>query len=252
MGSQDDWSNDGFETAAKEEPSWFIPLTVFAITGVLSLGFLAYYFGPSLGDLLGTAPAPTETAQPVNVVIAGTHYEIPENYTRSEAARRGGEQSSIALHALLPELSPYVPEEADAFIDNGPESRVLNFEIEKYKAQFSETDRFEKIYKRLVENPEGTPGPHGLQVYRFGAEKGYKDEELFVRSQPDGSMTLLRCFKTTEAITSPGCRRDLQISDGIGLNYRFKRAHLASWREIDSGVRLLVKSFEIATPAAGH
>ena len=243
MSWNDNSSDDDLDGDAKQEPSWAIPLTVFLITGVLSLGFLAYYFGPSVNEILGQAPSSSEEDVPIEVIIGGTAFQIPENFTRYELDRRGGIQEKFALHALLPNFTPYTPDQEATFNDNSAQSPVIRFEIEKMGDKFEEKQRFEKIYKRVVVDPEGEEGPYGFRVYQFSEYSGYKKEELFVRHNEDGTVAIIRCFKSVPENTSPSCRRDLKLDDATGLSYRFKRPYLDDWQEIDDGVRSLVLSF---------
>jgi hypothetical protein len=231
---------------AIEEPSWVIPAVVLAIVGVLSLGFLAYYFAPNLGDIIGRSPKPSEGSAEINVIIGGVPHRIPENYTRFAYARRGGAQDRVELYALLPDLSPYNPGRAAAFQDNSPDSRVLLFDLEYYHAKLSETDQFRKVFLKLVIDPDGARGPYGLRRYDFDPSSGYRDEEMFVSENEDGTVVVFRCFKAAPDILSPTCRRDLRLSNEIGLTYRFKRSYLGDWRDIDSHVRTLALSFRVA------
>jgi hypothetical protein len=85
-----------------------------------------------------------------------------------------------------------------------------------------------------------------LRRYEFDASSGYRDEEMFVNEAEDGTIMVFRCFKEARDILSPTCRRDLRLSSEIGLTYRFKRTYLSDWRDIDSGVRALARSFRVA------
>lgn len=230
---------------AVEEPSWLIPVMVAAIVGVLSLGFLGYYFAPSLSQLIGRAPEPSQDNLPVRIIVGGVPFQIPANYTRYAFARRGGILDRVDLYALLPELNPYDPAQAAAFQDNSPSSHVLHFELEtRSKNEISEKERFELVYKRLVINPDGERGPYGLRRYDFQPDTGYKDEELYVHAGANGKFLMLRCFKDLPHIVAPTCRRDILYGDTLALHYRFKRDQLDNWRDIDQRVRTLVKSFE--------
>lgn len=235
-----------FPADAVEEPSWVIPVIVLAIVAVLSLAFLAYYFAPNLGDIIGRAPKPSQESGDINVIIGGVPHRIPENYTRFAYARRGGAQDRVELYALLPDLLPYSPARAAAFQDNSTDSRVLLFDLEFYHSKLSETDQFRKVFVKLVTDPDGSRGPYGLRRYDFDPSSGYRDEEMFVSENDDGTVIVFRCFKAVADILSPTCRRDLRLSPQIGLTYRFKRSYLSDWRDIDSRVRALALSFRVA------
>lgn len=229
---------------ATEEPSWAIPVVVFLVTGLLSLLMLAYYLSPSLSEIMGTAPDPSDDKKPIELKIADKTFVIPANFTRFAAARRGGTQERVSMYALLPKFQPYTPSTASAFEDNTAQSSVIHFDLSVVTSQFGERERFEKIYKRLVNDPEGVRGPHGFRKYVFSESSGYKDEDLFVWTSQKDEIIVLRCFKATEIIASPTCRRDMSFSDQIDLKYRFKRSHLSRWKDIDRGMVSLVEQFE--------
>ncbi len=55
---------------------------------------------------------------------------------------------------------------------------------------------------------------------------------------------LLLCERPAPDLASPNCLAiDRPIAQGVNLSYRFKRAHLASWREIGDGVNRLISGF---------
>lgn len=231
---------------AVEEPSWAIPAAVLVVVGILSLGFLAYYFAPPIGEILGHAPKPSEKVQPVDVVIGGTRHLIPSNFTRFAYGRRGGIQDKIELYALLPDFRPYDPAEAAAFRNNFADSRVVTFDIEINRERLTEAERFRQVYVPLATDADGSRGPYGLRRFEFDPTSGYRDEEIFVNDRGDGTIVIFRCFKDLPRVVSPTCRRDLELSDTLALHYRFMRSQLSDWREIDEGVRALASSFQVA------
>lgn len=241
----DTYYSGDIDGGATEEPSWAIPLVVIVVTGLLSLLFLAYYLSPSLSEIMGTAPAPSDEARPIELTIADKDFVIPANFTRFAAARRGGNQERVSMYALLPKFQPYTPSNAAAFEDNSSQSMVIHFDLEVVTSQFNERERFEKIYQRLVVDPEGKRGPHGFQQYEFSETSGYKDEDLFVWRSSEDEVVVFRCFKQTEIIASPTCRRDLGYSNQIDLKYRFKRTQLSRWKKIDQGMLKLVQGFQV-------
>ena len=71
---------------------------------------------------------------------------------------------------------------------------------------------------------------------------GYRGEDLFVGQGDKGPM-VLRCVRFSMQVQSPSCLRDMHLSKGVSLTYRFKRANLSHWREIAAGVDTLMHSF---------
>jgi len=231
---------------AIEEPSWAIPVTVIVVVGILSLGFLAYYFAPTVTEILGHAPKPSEETQPVDVVIAGVRHLIPTNYTRFAYGRRGGVQDKVELYALLPDLKPYEPDVMEAFQDASADSKVAYFDIEAQQDGLTEDNRFRKLYLKLVTDVHGDRGPYGLRRYDFDKTTAYRDEELLVRENDDGTVIMFRCYKDRARIVSPTCRRDLELGNGLELHYRFMRSQLGNWKDIDESLRALARSFQVA------
>ena len=69
---------------------------------------------------------------------------------------------------------------------------------------------------------------------------GYSDTELYLGEDTKGEIIAIFCFKQRDDILAPECWRELELSKGVSLTYRFKRPYLAEWRKIDSEVRALV------------
>ena len=101
-----------------------------------------------------------------------------------------------------------------------------------------------RIYQAQFQDEDGTDGPFGLKAYAFRADSGYHSQELFYGMTETGAVALI-CDKADDSTPSPNCLRDLPLADGLALSYRFKRAHLKQWREIDKGARTLIAAFAV-------
>jgi hypothetical protein len=226
----------------KRRSGWLIPLAVFVVTAVLSLFVLIYYLAPPPAALIQDRPSPTGLRDPVTLQIGSTRLTIPANYILYASARRGGERSEVALAAELPDWQGYSPERAPIFSGNAADSPVIYLLIRNEPLSLTETERLERIYLSYVTNPAGEPGPFGLTHYIFRDDSGYRDEDLFV-GQSDDAPVVLRCVRLSNRVPSPTCLRDQQLQHGLALSYRFKRAHLAEWKEIARGADRLVSGF---------
>jgi len=80
-------------------------------------------------------------------------------------------------------------------------------------------------------------------LHEFASDSSYADEDLFLGEDEDGNTVAFLCTRLTTVVPSPNCRRDLELADGLRLSYRFKRAHLEEWRQINSGLLNLVASY---------
>lgn len=234
--------SEDFGVEAKQDSSWTLPLTIIGVTLLLSFGFVYYYFGPTISELRGDTPDPSASALPVDIAIGGVDLVVPTNFTRYPRARTPGVKDSVSLYALLPDLEAFSTEKQEIFDNNESDSPVIYFTINSYDAALEESERLDRIYLELVVDPKGRQGPYGLTVYEFIENSGYKDEDLFVDYDQDGETVVIRCYRQQDHIPSPHCRRDLRLTETLGLSYIYKRPWLAQWKEIDRNVKALTLS----------
>jgi hypothetical protein len=226
----------------RRRSGWLIPLGVFAITAVLSALVLLYYLAPTAPNFVEEQVAPTSSGDLVDLKVHGIKFWIPANYLQYESARKGGTQKDLALFALLPDLAGWSNWEASEFTSNRPDSPVLYLLIREERVDLSEADRLKRIYMAYVADPAGTQGPYGLTQYAFRPDAGYRNEDLYVGQTADGP-AVLRCVRLSATVPSPSCLREKPIGHAVALSYRFKRQHLARWREIGEGVDRLIAAF---------
>ena len=233
---------DEFGRQAKQRSGWLIPLVVFFVTACLSALMLAYYFAPAPPGLGQEQPAPTDATRAIELTLGDIPLRIPANYILMASARRGGSVSDLALIAFLPEFQGYTLGAAQALTSNAPESPVVSIMMKSGQTLLPEQDRLERIYLKQVEAADGKAGPYGLRQYAFRADSGYHDQDMFVGTGESGTVVLL-CTKLAAGVTAPSCMRDMPFGDGLSLSYRFRRAHLADWRKVDTGIRARIGSF---------
>jgi hypothetical protein len=247
-------TGEEFSGQAKQRSGWLIPLAVFFVTASLSALVLAYYFAPPTG-LTEELPVPTDATNTVALTVGTTGFHIPANYVVLSSARRGGSQKELAMAAIAPGFEGYTLATAQEFTANAVDSRVVNFTLKSEGLALPEQDRLARVYLQTQDSsgpaqtaaaiPRGTPGPYGLRQYALRPDSGYRDMDLFVGATDSGSLILL-CDRPSADTPSPNCLRDTRLNEKLGLSYRFKRAHLADWKTIDSGLRALIVRFSDA------
>ena len=248
-------NRDFYGEDVKTELSWAGPARILFITLVLAGGFLYYYFGPRVEDIQGTNPRASAQSRPIPITVGIDTFSIPENYTVFAKSRRGGVQEKVELYAALPGFDGYsLPRQLD-FEGNDANSPIVHFSIydpdkmaaaidgHKLDEKFTEREKFERVYLPHLSNPKGDAARYGLMHYKFDDSWEDPDEDLFVHGQSDGSLVVFRCIQNVPTMPSPWCRRDVLLSDTLGVSYRFKRDRLSSWRDIDKGVMSLVNRF---------
>jgi hypothetical protein len=235
-------SIDDDETIHKRS-AWLIPLGVFVITFALSAVFLLLYLAPNAPGLFEEQVSPTSRSDIIHLRVHGRAFYIPADYLEYASTRQGGDRHEVALFALLPDMTGWSNWEAQTFAGNAPDSPVVFLLIRDEKINLSEADRLRRVYLGYVTDPRGEAGPYGLREFTFRQDSGYHDEDLYVGETAKGPV-VLRCVRLGPEVPSPSCLRDLLIAPGVSLSYRFKRAHLAKWREIGDNVDKLISSFE--------
>jgi hypothetical protein len=234
--------NDG--ELVHERPAWILPaLVILAVTTFSGL-FLYYYFGPTPGELLGYTPRASAESHKVEVVVGGARFLIPENYTRYASQRSSGNHTEIAMHALLPEFTPWSPDLEAEFSDNSPDAEVVFFTLHQADSMLPAKRRLKEIYARHFATTEPDKSIPGLEKFTFRENSGYRDQDLLVGADTDGRLALLMCQHSTSLIPSPNCMRTLLLTRNLALTYRFKRAHLGDWQRIDDLMMHKVTSFE--------
>jgi hypothetical protein len=241
----------------KTESSWAGLARIIFITLILAGGFLYYYFGPRVQDLQGNSPKASVSHKPITLVVGGNTLSIPENYTVFGKARRGGDQGEVELYASLPNFEGYSLPHQYEFEGNDSNSPVIHFSLydpitigkriqpNPPRDHMSERQKFEQVFLPYVTNRKGRPWRYGLVHYNLAKNWGQTDEDLFVHEGADGSFVMFRCIRKTANMPSPWCRRDIYLSDTLGLSYRFKRERLDDWRRIDGGIKKLVDRFVV-------
>jgi len=227
---------------AKQRSGWFAPATAFFVTACLSAVVFAYYFAPGPPGLGEELPEPTNATRPVALTVGTARFRIPANYVLLTSARRGGPLSEVALAAMLPRLEGYSLASAKDFAGNTPDSPIVNLKIRSGQAPLREAERLDRIYRLQVEDPQGERQADGLTRFSFRQDSGYRGQELFTGAI-DGQPIVILCDRVAADTPSPNCLRDIPFGEGLGLSYRFKRANLARWREIDSAVKELLGGF---------
>lgn len=236
--------NQGGGELVHERPAWILPALVILTVTAFSSFFLYYYFGPTPGELLGYTPRASAESHKVEAVVGGTRFLIPENFTRYPSQRSGGNHIEIAMHALLPDFTPYSPDLQSEFSDNSPDAEVIFFTLHQADAMLSATRRLREIYAHHFITTKPDKSIPGLEKFTFREDSGYRGQDLLVGSDTDGRIVLLMCQHVTPLIPSPNCMRTLLLTHNLALTYRFKRKHLGDWQQIDDLMMRKIVSFE--------
>jgi len=233
---------DEFGGPAKQRSVWLIPLGVFVVTAALSALVLAYYFAPTPPELVTEHASPIEDTHRIPIGVGSMGFRIPANYVLFASDRKGGKRTNVRMAAFLTDLRGYSASESQALGANPPDSEVVYLSLREERFNVSEKDRIERIYMPQVVSRAGAAGPFGLKQYTFKPSTGYRDDDLLIGDSEAGPVAL-RCTRPSQVAPSPNCLRETLLGPKTTLTYRFKRAHLENWKDIDKGVRELIASF---------
>jgi hypothetical protein len=227
-----------------ERPAWILPgLVILAVIAFSSL-FLYYYFGPTPDELLGRSPRASTEHRKIEVVVGGTRFLIPENFTRYPSQRSGGNHIEIAMHALLPGFTPYEASLQSEFSDNSADANVIFFTLHQAENILPAERRLKEVYARYLTSDKPEKQASGLELFRFNDDSGYRGQDLLATREPNGRLLLISCERQSALVDSPNCSRTMLLTRSLALTYRFKRSHLDDWKKINDGVLRLITSFE--------
>jgi hypothetical protein len=228
----------GEQSEIHQHSGWLIPLGLMLVILALCGAVLLYDLRPAA---LFRNNAPTADIRSVSLSVRGVQFQIPGNYLQSRASRRGGDPDLISLSALLPDMRGYSAPDAGSFLSNAADSSVVHLVLRGDTNSLSAADRLARIYRPYFADAGGTPGQFGLTRYSFRDGTGYERNDLYAG---EGGGLLLLCERPAQDLPSPNCLAiDRPVAPGVNLSYRFKRAQLSHWREIATGVDMLVAKF---------
>lgn len=222
-----------------QHSGWLIPLAFLVVILVLSALFLLYDLRPAPGQRGGR----TADEAPVALTVGSLKLTVPANYLDSRAARAGGEQDALTLSALLPDMRGYSSDEAGLFTGNPPDSPVVHLQFKGGESDLGAAERMARVYRPYLTAPEGKEGDFGLIAYGFRADTAYGKRDLFA-GEAGGRPLLFLCERADPELASPNCLvTGYRIASNVAFSWRFKRAYLARWREIATGVDGMLARF---------
>ena len=147
------------------------------------------------------------------------------------------------LSAPVASASIIIPTVPVGDAGNAPDSPLIRLSLRADSNNLNGRARLERIYRPRLSNPKGEKGPFGLTRYGFSAGSGYQDYELFA-GESGADLELLLCEHGSSQFPSPNCLVvDRPLTANVSFSYRFKRAYLARWRDIATGVEKLIGKF---------
>lgn len=231
---------DGAKDEIHQHSGWLVPAAFLFVVTLLCGLFLGWSLRP--GPKVPLAPA--GQFAPVGLRVGGVNFQVPANYILNPIARAGGEQDILNLAALFPGWRGNSQQDAGLFQGNAPDSAVVRISLRADARPMDAKTRLERIYRPYFLAGGSGPGPFGLIRYGFAPQSGYERDDLFVGQDGRGQILIL-CEQPAPDVPSPNCQAtDRSLAAHVSYSFRFKRAFLARWRELASGVDGLIARFE--------
>jgi hypothetical protein len=232
-------SSTGRREEVHRHSGWLIPgAFLFAIL-LLSGLFLGWYLRPGPRSQV----SPTGQSSLVKLRLHGSSFAVPANYIENARARAGGDMDALTLVALFPSWQGYSEGQARLFSGNAPDAPLVRLSMRGDTNGLKARERLERIYRPSLADTRGEQGPFGLTQYGFVPDSGYGDDDLFAGGN-ENELILFLCERASTQFPSPSCLAiDRPLAPDLSYSYRFKRAYLAHWREIATGVDQLIARF---------
>jgi len=191
--------------------------------------------------IFGRSDAPTISNRTIMLELSGQRFAIPENYLRTSEQRTGGVVNQIDLQTIWPSMSGFNDSEADDFRDKSDTSRVLYITLTAPAQVWRPAERFYQVYPYYFAGPE-EDARYGLKQRRMDDGSGLGDHDVLYHQGTD-SFHLFHCLRDTSELMPADCVADKVVEPRILARYRFRRAMLVDWQEIDEAVEHLLARF---------
>ena len=202
----------------------------FAVTTMLAGGSIGYLLRPQWSDVPRSADVPS-----LPITVAGVVFNVQPAAIRIPMQRRAGPQERIDLAYQWPQLRAPEPRAA------GPVP-LLFVTVERSQDTLAPAERLKTIYPRYID--EQRRDESGLVIGAFRDGSPYQGEDVIY----DGAAPehfLARCSRTRSELIPAMCL-DVRPLGGAALTFRFPRAWLADWRNVESGVDRLIETWRQA------
>ena len=178
---------------------------------------------------------------PVEIGIGMADLEIPANLIRFPTDRRGGYVTAVDLLLLWPDLDGYSDARSKEFRDTSPKAPLIYVTITEADTPLDSTARLPSIYARDFTGPP-IPGPGHLVGRRMSPDSPYRDEIIYYQPRSEKPYVARCLAEETEDIPAT-CIREVAIGQGLTMIYRFNRAWLGNWPDMESRLVRLVAGF---------
>lgn len=208
-----------------------LPFTV--LTGALVL-MAALFVGHAglrhMGLVVPAGYAERGDAAAYELVVGGINFRVPTGYLRFAEQHRNGLLPSIDMAMAWPTMAPLGDAET---LRNTAHEDIIFIGIGDAEGSMDTTDLLGSVYREVFVGPiDHTDG--GLVRRHLDPQAGYVDERVYYDITM-GTGFAARCAGGGETVWET-CYRDVILTNGLTVSYRFAPALLSQWQELDSSI----------------
>jgi hypothetical protein len=223
--------------------SWIVKVvaTCAVVAALMVMINLAISWSRVLGDTAGRVTDPT----PVILFVGEQRMSVPGNMIRFADQRSAGPHERIDLAVHWPSLGGYAAEHADAFLDSGPDAKVLFLTVRKRATATDSAGRLATIYRHFMDEAQ-LPAPVGLVGHRLAAESGLSGEEVYFEKGSLDPFTT-HCLAPDDSGYPALCLTEVHAGTDLSVQIRFRKGLLGDWAEIKAAARKLLLGFGVVS-----
>ena len=234
---------------SNSKPNKWKKVTAVGVTSAVAacLFFIWLTWIEKLNNSQSRAPTTDET--PVSVIIGGERFAIPRNYIWSPVSElRNGQTSGVNLHALLPNLTAPSKATVERFKAPGWGDKItIVVRTQRMEgdantvnaASMNPRETFERFVRGATNQADFNYGLHRLTAPRATDQT----KDVFVGKKETGEFHWLLCSRPKEVV-APSCSSQIDLSKHVAVLYTFSIEYLGNWKQIDSDVAALIRSFQ--------
>ena len=167
-------------------------------------------------------------------ILGNDVLDIPLNLMRFENQRTSDVLNQVDLILTWPEAEGFTDTNSHRFLNPDKVGSLIFLTITRREMPLSMSERLEPVYSKLY---QGKPrrGPSGLALRQLQDGTGYDGEELAIA--PTSIPPWVARCQIENRVGQAVCQRDIFAGSGLSIRYRFQRALLPDWRQIERMVR---------------
>lgn len=208
-----------------------LPFSFFTVSLVLLSALFIGHAGLRHTGLVVSSPTLERASDGVfEVVVGGINFRVPAGYLRFAEQQRPGVLPGIDLALAWPTMAPLGDAET---LRNTPQERIVFISLSDSSDSLDTTDLLGTVYREVFVGPI-VHTPEGLVRRRLDPQAGYSDETV-AYDISTGSGFAARCAAGDETVWET-CYRDVILTNGLTVRYRFSPELLSDWRSLDDSI----------------